>query len=204
MVDQLFKPDTIGMNLAYVNKLAGPAVRSDFHRHLYRLDGCELTLRSDNADKVVQAVEVAVTPNCQLSLEPLLGGYAGEPPLQLQALNFAQFGDMLSGASFYADCLSLCGNAADPVVTLHVEGPRALQLMEFAIEVPLVGEAALNASERWKTAMETAESDTYVVDTRFNCEPQRFEQVAQSAFATIQPSVFIFGKELGYTTDDCA
>lgn len=204
VVDQLFLPDAIGMNLAYVDKLAGPAVRSEFHRHQYRVDGCELTLRTDDADKTVQAVEVAVTPSCQLSLQPLLSAYAGEPPTQLQALNFGRFGEMLSGASYYADCLSMCGNAADPVVTLHAEGPRALHLLEFAIEVPLVGEAALHAAEQWRMAMETTESETYVVDNRFNCEPLRFDTVVAPAFAPIRPTVFIFGRDLGYGRDDCA
>lgn len=207
VVDQLFNTETIGMNLAYVEKLAGPAVRSELHRHLYRVDGCELTLRSDDADKAVQAVEVAITPSCQLSLEPVLGGYAGEPALQLQALRFGNFGQMLGGgASFYADCLSMCGNAADPVVSLHMEGPRALQFMEFAIEAPLVEDLALDAASQWRSAMEQAESETYVVDTRFNCEPQRFQPVAEKAFAPVKPAVFIFGRDLGYggEANDCA
>lgn len=207
VVDQLFTAEVIGMNLADVDKLAGPAVRSEDRRHLYRADGCELTLRTDAADKAVQAVEVAITPSCQLSLEPVLGGYAGEPALQLQALRFGNFGQMLGGgASYYADCLSLCGNAADPVVSLHMEGPRALHFMEFAIEAPLVNGPALNAAETWRSAMEAAESETYVVDTRFNCEPQRFQPVAEKAFAPVQPAVFIFGRELGYggEANDCA
>ncbi|WP_370679307.1 hypothetical protein [Comamonas sp. GB3 AK4-5] len=204
VVDQLFLADTIGMNLAQVDKLVGPAVRSALHRHQYRVDGCELTLRTDEADQTVQAVEVAITPSCQLSLQPLLRDYAGEPATQLQALNFARFAEMLSGASYYADCLSMCGNAADPVVTLHAEDPRALHLLEFAIEVPLVGDAALSAADHWRKTMETAESETYVLDNRFNCEPQRFAPVVAPAFAPIQPAVFIFGRDLGYGSDDCS
>ena len=203
VIEQLFTADTIGMNLAYVDKLAGPALRSDLHRHQYQVDGCALTLRTDDANKTVQAVEVAITPSCQLSLQPLLQGYAGEPATQLQALSFGRFAEMLSGASYYADCLSACGNAADPVVTLHAEGPRALHLLEFAVEVPQVDDAILNAVERWRKAMEAVESETYVLDNRFNCEPQRFESVAAPAFAPLKPAVFIFGRNLGYGSDDC-
>lgn len=206
VVDQLFTAEVIGMNLAYADKLAGPAVRSEDRRHLYRADGCELTLRTDEADKAVQAVEVTITPSCQLSLEPLFNSFAGEPPLQLQALNFGNFGKLLGGASYHADCLSMCGNAADPVVSLYMESPRALHLLEFAIQAPLVNGPALDAAETWRSAMEQAESETYVVDTRFNCEPQRFQPVAEKAFAPVKPVVFIFGRGLGYDAEagDCA
>ena len=201
-VDQLFTPEAIGMNLAYVEKIAGPAVRSDDHRHLYRVDGCELTLRTDDADKAVQVVEVAVTPSCQLSLEPLISTFAGTPPLQLDTLTMGSFHDKLGGA-YYADCLSMCGNAADPVVSLVVEGPRALQLMEFALEVPLVDGPALDAAEQWRSAMQQAESEDYVLDGRFNCEPQRFQSVVAPGFAAVKPARFIFGHGLAFESGEC-
>lgn len=206
VVEQLFTAEVIGMNLAHINQLAGPAVRSELHRHQYQVDGCALTLRTDDADQTVQAVEVAITPSCQLSLAPLFNSFAGEPPLQLQALNFDNFGKLLGGASYYADCLSQCGNAADPTVALYMEGPRALHLLEFAIAVPLVNGPALDAAETWRSAMEKAESETYVLDTRFNCEPERFQPVAAPAFAAVHPTVFMFGRGLGYSAEagDCA
>lgn len=202
VVDQLITAETIGMNLAYVDKIAGPAVRSEAHRHLYRVDGCEVTLRSDDADKVVQAVEVAIAPSCQVSLEPLMGSFAGTPPLQLNALTFGKLEQVLGGG-YYADCLASCGNAADPVVTLYVEGPRALQLMEFALEAPLVNGPALEAADQWKQAMEKAESEHYVLDNRFNCEPERFRDVAAAAFAPVKPANFVFGRGLDYQEGDC-
>lgn len=202
VVEQLVTAETIGMNLADVEKIAGPAVHSDGHRHRYHVDGCEVTLRSDEADKVVQAVEVALAPSCKVSLEPLIGSYAGTPPLQLHELTFGKFEQRLGGR-YYADCLASCGNAADPVVSLYVEGPRALQLMEFSLEVPLVSGPALAASKQWEQAMEKAESEHYVVDNRFNCEPERFRDVAASAFAPVKPLHFVFGHGLVYQTGEC-
>lgn len=202
VVDQLMNSETIGMNLAYVEKLAGPAVRSEQHRHLFRVDGCELTLNTDDADKVVQAVEVAIAPSCQVSLEPLLGSFAGTPPKPLNELTFGQFEQMLGG-SYYADCLTLCGNAADPVVQLIAEGPRALQFMEFALSVPLVDGAALEAADKWRDAMQKAESEDYVLDTRFNCEPQRFKELVSPAFAAIKPARFAFGSGLDFQNGEC-
>ena len=205
VVDQLITAETIGMNLADVDKLAGPSVhsvRSADHRHLYRANGCEVTLRTDEADKVVQAVEVAIAPSCKVSLAPLLGGYAGTPPMQLNELTFGKLEGTLGGG-YYADCLASCGNAADPVATLYIEGPRALQLMEFVLEVPLVSGPALDAADQWKQAMEKAESENYVVDNRFNCESERFRDVAAKAFSPVKPVNFVFGRGLAYGTDDC-
>lgn len=202
VVDQLMNSETIGMNLAYVEKLAGPAMRSELHRHLFKVDGCELTLRTDDADKVVQAVEVAITPSCKVSLEPVLGSFAGTPPKQLHELTMGQFEQMLGG-SYYADCLTMCGNAADPEVQLIAEGPRALQFMEFALSVQLVGDASLAAADKWRDGMSKAESEDYVLDTRFNCEPQRFRELVSPAFAAIQPSRFVFGNSLGFQNGEC-
>ncbi|MEX8192979.1 hypothetical protein [Comamonas guangdongensis] len=202
VVDQLLSVETIGMNLAQVKKLAGPAVHSEAHRHLLRTDGCDITLLSDEADKVVQAVEVALAPSCQVSLQPLLGSLAGTPPQLLGELSMGRFEQLLGGA-YYADCLSMCGNAADPVVSLIAEGPRALQLMEFAVTVQLVAGPALEAADKWRDAMQKAESEDYVLDTRFNCEPERFKDVVGPAFAAIKPTSFVFGSGLGFQSGEC-
>ena len=201
-IDRIISSDAIGMDLASVAKIAGPAVRSEAHRHLYRVDGCEVTLRSDDADKRVQAVEVALAPECQASLEPVIGGYAGTPAMQLSELSFGNFEIMLGGR-YYADCLASCGNAADPVVSLYVQGPQTLKGMGFVLQAPLVNGPALEASLQWKQAMEKAESEHYVVDNRFNCEPERFRDSAVAAFAFVKPVNFVFGRGLDYPKDAC-
>ncbi|CAM4313067.1 Lipoprotein [Comamonas aquatilis] len=202
VIDQLFSLETVGMNLAYVEKIAGPAMRSEFHRHQFRSDGCEVTLLTDDADKVVNGVEVAIAPSCNLSLAPLLGGFAGEPPITLNELTFGRYEQMLGGG-YYADCLSLCGNAADPVVYLHAEGSRAMHLMEFMVQAPMVSGPVLNATSQWRDAMIKAESEDYVLDTRFNCDPQRFRSVIATGLAAVKPMAFTFGRDLGFPPGEC-
>ena len=51
--------------------------------------------------------------------------------------------------------------------------------------------------------MSKAESEDYVLDTRFNCEPQRFRELVSPAFAAIQPSRFVFGNSLGFQNGEC-
>ncbi|WP_417285242.1 hypothetical protein [Comamonas sp.] len=203
VIDQLFSLETVGMNLAYVEKIAGPAMRSEFHRHQFRSDGCEVTLLTDDADKVVNGVEVAIAPSCNLSLAPLLGGFAGEPPITLNELTFGKYEQMLGGG-YYADCLSLCGNAADPVVYLHAEGSRAMHLMEFMVQAPMVSGPVLNATSQWRDAMIKAESEDYVLDTRFNCDPQRFRSVIATGLAAVKPTAFTFGRDLGFPPGECS
>ena len=83
VIDQLFDTETIGMNLAYVEKIAGPAMRSEFHRHQFRTDGCDITLVSDEADKVIESVEIDIAPSCNLSLKSVLNVSEGQPDIKL-------------------------------------------------------------------------------------------------------------------------
>ncbi|MDR2300226.1 MAG: hypothetical protein LBE30_17995 [Comamonas sp.] len=202
VIDQLFDTETIGMNLAYVEKIAGPAMRSESHRHQFRTDGCEVTLVSDDADKVINSMEVSISPSCNLSLEPVLGSTAGEPATRLGELSFGRFEQMLGG-NYYADCLTLCGNAADPVVYLQAEGSRATGFMDFAVQAPMVEDTVLDATSAWRDAMTKAESEDYVLDTRFNCEPQRFKDVIASGLKNAKPTVFSFGRGLKFEQGDC-
>ena len=51
LLTQLISWEAIGMNLAYVQQRAGPAIRSEDHRHHYMVQGCQLVLGSDGQDK---------------------------------------------------------------------------------------------------------------------------------------------------------
>lgn len=199
---ELFSHDVLGMNLAYVEKLAGPAIRSQMHYHHFKVEGCEFVLKTDDKDKAVVDMEIEITPTCNLPLEPLLGSFADDTP-RLHDLNFTNLQETLGGA-FYADCLTMCGNAYDPSVYMHAEGPRALNFVEFQLRVKLVDDAAIEASNLWEEAMKAGESEDYVIDTRFNCEPYKYREVAAKAFAKVKPHSLRFGSGLAadsYETD---
>lgn len=88
-------------------------MRSEFHRHQFRTDGCDITLVSDEADKVIESVEIDIAPSCNLSLKSVLNVSEGQPDIKLGDLTFGGFEPLLD-SRYYADCLTLCGNAADP------------------------------------------------------------------------------------------
>lgn len=191
---ELFSHDVLGMNLAYVEKLAGPAIRSNMHYHEFKLEGCQFTLKTDDSDKAVVDMEVQITPTCNLPLEPLLGSFADHTP-RLNDLNFNTLQEALGGA-YYADCLTMCGNAYDPSVYMHAEGPRALNFVEFQLRVKLADDDAIQASDLWESAMKAGESEDYVVEGRFNCDPYKYREVATKAFANVKPHSLRFGSGL--------
>lgn len=202
VIDQLFSTETIGMNLAYAQQIAGPAIRSEFHRHLFRTDGCDITLISDEADKVIESVEVDIAPSCSLSLKSVMHVSEGQPDMPLSALTFGSFESLLP-SHYYADCLSLCGNAADPVVYLEAKGSRVTGFINYAVQAPMVDGTVLDASFAWRDAMTKAESEDYVLDTRFNCEPERFRSVISAGLQNAKPTVFSFGRGPGFVQGDC-
>ena len=202
VVDQLFSLETLGMNLAYVEKIAGPAMRTEDKRHVFRTDGCDITLIADKDGKVIESVEVNITPSCDLAVKTVLTVTANPPETKLNALTFGEFDDMVGG-NYYADCLSLCGNAMEPYIALNFEGSRLTNFVEYAISAPMVDDKILDATSAWQAAMSKAESEHYVVDTRFNCEPERFRDVIAKGMKNAKPTVFRFGRGIGYQQGDC-
>jgi len=191
---ELFSLEVLGMNLAYVEKLAGPAMRSQMHYHEFKLEGCQFTLKTDDSDKAVVDMEVQITPTCNLPLEPLLGSFADNTP-RLNDLSFNALQETLGGA-YYADCLTMCGNAYDPSVYMHAEGPRALNFVEFQLRVKLDDDDSIQASNIWEAAMTAGESEDYVMEGRFNCDPYKYREVANQAFANVKPHSLRFGSGL--------
>ena len=123
LLTQLISWDAIGMNLAYVNQRAGPAVRSEDHQHHYMVQGCQLVLRSEQQNKTIRSVQVALSPGCDVDV----GGLLGMPQRQtLDTLTFGAFEEAMGSGQYLADCLRDCGNAYIPNVYLVAQGSRAL------------------------------------------------------------------------------
>ena len=177
-------------------------MRSEFHRHQFRTDGCDITLVSDEANKVIESVEIDIAPSCNLSLKSVLNVSEGQPDIKLGALTFGSFEPLLD-SRYYADCLTLCGNAADPVVYLEAKGSRLTNFINYSVQAPMVDGKVLDATAAWRVAMTKAESEDYVLDTRFNCEPERFRNVIAAGLRHARPTVFSFGRGPTFEQGDC-
>lgn len=186
--------DTIGMNLAYVKKLAGPPIRSQDHQHEFVVQGCRLVLTSDNEDQLVRSVQVAVASECDLDAGALLG--LGKR-LPLSTLTFGAFDDAMGSGQYLADCLRDCGNAYVPHVYLSVMGSRALQFKDVMLSASIASDDVMLASRKWADVMVDRESEDWVVrDWAFNCQPAKYRDVAAIAFRNIKPQYISFGDEL--------
>ena len=197
LLTQLISWDAIGMNLAYVQQRAGPAVRSEDHQHYYMVQGCQLVLGSDQQDKAIRSVQVALSPGCDMDVGGVLGMSQPQP---LNALTFGAFDEAMGSGQYLADCLRDCGYAYVPSIYLVVQGSRALQFRQVMLTAELAADQAMVAAGQWADAMVAKESEDWVVrDLGFNCKPQKYRDVAAQALRSIKPEFFSFGDELEFS-----
>jgi len=194
LLAQLASWDTVGMNLAYVQKLVGPPVRSEDHQHEFVVQGCTLTLTTDDQDRSVRSVKVPVASECSIDAGALLGLGKSFP---LGTLTFGAFDDAMGSGQYLADCVRDCGNAYVPNVYLAVKGSRALQFKDVMLTSSIASDAVIDAARQWAAVMVDKESEDWVVrDFAFNCQPAKYRDVAASALRTIKPQYLSFGDEL--------
>ncbi|BDE70857.1 hypothetical protein JQN63_11845 [Delftia lacustris] len=196
LLTQLISWDAIGMNLAYVQQRAGPTIRPEDHRHHYMVQGCQLVLTSDGQDRAIRSVQVALRPECNVDVGGLLGMPQRQP---LKALSFGAFDEAMGSGQYLADCLRDCGNAYVPSVYLVAQGSRALQFRQVMLTAELAADPVIEAAGQWADAMVAKESEDWVVrDLGFNCQPQKYRDVAAQALHTVKPEFFSFGDELEF------
>lgn len=196
LLTQLISWDAIGMNLAYVQQRAGPAIRSEDHRHHYTIQGCQLVLGSDGQDKVIRSMQVALTSSCNVNVGGLLGMSQPQP---LNALTFGALDEAVGSGQYLADCLRDCGNAYVPSVYLVAQGSRAWQFRQVMLTAELATDPIIEAAGRWADAMVAKESEAWVVtDLGFNCQSQKYRDAAAQALRTVKPEFFSFGDELEF------
>ena len=196
LLAQLVSLEAIGLNMAYVEKMAGPPMRSESHQHQFQVQGCSLVLGSDEEDKTIRSVQVAVTPGCDADVSAVLGL---QNSLPLSRLTFGHFDEAMASGQYLADCLKDCGNAYVPNIYLVASGSRAQQFKEVMVSVPLAADAVLKASDQWVNAMALKETQDWInVDQGFNCHPQKYREPAAQALRAIQPAFLSFGNQLEY------
>lgn len=192
-LSRVFNPEMISADLAYLEQVTGPARNSYGKTKIYKVDGCEIT--TTVADGSVRSLRIELSHSCTFNLNNYIPNFHGRLPAP-HVMTFGQFNSISGGkGQFTADCLSMCGNAADPVIYEHWQGSRADSGIEILLEVAQVG-AALIAAEKWQEAMEKVEGYEWVIDTKFNCNPTKYNQVAQRAFRDVTISAITIGYDI--------
>lgn len=138
------------MNLAYVEKTVGPAIRSEFGFHEFEIENCKLTLQTGEQGRSVEQIQLELTPECHASTTGL---FTAEAIRKLSDLTFADYATLLDSSFFTSDCLTSCGNASDPVVSLGNPGSRSNQDIKIAVNRAIVSDDFMEAVGKWTSLM---------------------------------------------------
>ncbi|CAM5554748.1 hypothetical protein [Eoetvoesiella caeni] len=196
-VSEIFNGDMLGTNQRYFESIAGIPRESYGDDHVFRIQGCNITARMGGGK--VSSLYMKLTDKCRPDLTTFIAGYAPPPGRTLTAGAFIE--SSKSGMLTYtADCLRSCGNASAPTVYAHWQGPRAANFTEVVLEVALIDDNAIDASNVWEKHITAAVSEDYVLGTKFNCD-RRFDAVANQAFKNVKVTAIAVGH--GLKTPGC-
>lgn len=192
LLAKIFTADMLGAKLAYLEAIAGPVFKTDGHDRIYKVGGCVVIVGAVRG-KIVNLGIRGYRPGCSFDIaQYFAGGYDHPvPPLPT-------FGDIKQGLGgrWSADCLALCNNAADPVVTLHYQGSHADNFNDLVAEVPVDTDPVLAAWTDWRARLTAKYGQAYVEGGKFKTG-DNLDAVATKDFAAIRPTTVRVGGNLG-------
>lgn len=192
---QVFDPEILFSDVAYLEHIIGSPAKNTYDNYrIYKVDGCEV--EATISEGTVRSLHIDLSPNCTFDLNAFLPSRSNTFPTT-HLMTFGQFNSTNESQGYiniYASCLTGCGNAADPVIYEHWEGPRAYGQLEIMLEVVQI-DSAWKAAEKWKEKMVKAEGHEWVEERKFNCT-QKYETVAQQAFQDVTISAITVGYDI--------
>ncbi|AYD66471.1 hypothetical protein DVB37_23020 [Achromobacter sp. B7] len=191
-VKEVFNGAMLGANQRYLESVAGVPRESFGNDHVFVVQQCQVRATIGNGK--VTALRLELAPGCEADLKSFIGEDA---PKAGQPITPGMFG---RGLRYTADCLSQCGNAADPSVYALWTAPRSSGAVEVLMETVLVSGKAMDAADAWEAQIKKAAGEDYVMDTKFNCET-RFDDAAQAAFKDVPVTAITVG--YGLPTQRC-
>ncbi|WP_175162302.1 hypothetical protein [Achromobacter aegrifaciens] len=175
-VQEVFNGNMLGKSQAHFETIAGAPQESYGDDRVFDVQGCLVTATIKSGK--VSALSLEPSETCKPDLASFIGEYAPKPG---QKITPAAFG---SDLTYTADCLTDCGNAADPWVYASWTAPSVAGGMEIMLGFVQAGDQALDAAEKWATQMEKAEGKDYLLNNKFNCDA-RYNSVADAAFKNV-------------------
>jgi len=188
---KIFTPDILGANVAYLETITGPAFRTEAAERTYKVDGCQIVVGVEKG-KIANIGVDGVSAHCSFPIaQYFAGGYDHPvPPLP-------SFGDIKDGLGghYGATCLSLCGNAAAPVVWLTYSGSHADNFNGLYAAIPITGGPALDAYEDWSAKLIAKYGQAYVENGQYE-GGDSLDDVAAKDFARVRPTLIRVGQDL--------
>ena len=130
-LSQLMTADMIGVQIAYIENIVGPAKRISGSSREYQIGGCTVNIIADEKDNSISSIELTnINKNCDFdSSNIFLNGRAS-------TLLFKNVISLRGNNWFaYYSCFEACGNAANPTYGAFVDAPRVQQFMNYSFKV---------------------------------------------------------------------
>lgn len=189
----LFAPDTLFVQVAYVEKTVGPAWKVQGDHRQYKLGPCVVTLIAQKGEVI--GMEMDVNAQCNPDLQNFVG-VAG--PLRVAGKTFGDIAAIVPNNEYAADCLTMCGNAYDPSLYMILRGAHFNDFIDVAVSAAQVDKRTIEAGAQWATAMEKAKGEEYVMGTDFNCDRSK-DAAAQVILAPARITHIQAGQQLDPT-----
>ena len=191
---RIFIGDMLDANVAYLETITGPAFKEEGDHSIYLVDGCRV-LVGKAAGKIENLGMEGLSAKCHFDLSPFMSSSDGHPfPKGL--VTFGDIEGQWTGL-YGADCLSGCGNAADPVIYLRAGGSHADNYNEVVASVPMATDAVIDAADRWKAAIADKHGeDTLAYGTRCLKPGDTESEVAAKAFGAMHPETIRVGHDV--------
>ena len=200
LVDTIFQPKTLHMNIQYFESFAGSAkyVENTPPKRVYEIQGCVFTATLLSLDQpTITSLTVNISPNCSADLGKFFQIENQES--RLSNITFGKLENLIGGQlsmNYFADCLRNCGNSYDPAVYSHWIAPRSLQYLEMKANVLLITDESLESAGKWQNVMIENEGEGWVLNGNYNCFPNKYNFVAHKEFANITITSITFGYKL--------
>jgi hypothetical protein len=188
---KIFTPDILGANVAYLETITGPAFRTEGSDRTYKVGDCQVIVGVAKR-KIANVGVDGVSPHCSFPIAQYFAeGYDHPvPPL-------ATFGDIKDGLGghYSATCLSLCGNAAAPLVSLTYSGSHADNFNGLYAAIPITGGPAFDAYQDWGAKLIAKYGKAYVENGQYE-SGDSLQDVAAKDFARVRPTLIRVGQDL--------
>jgi len=205
-LQDIFNADMLNVRMPFLESRVGVARRvfnvAGEQGRTYVIDGCDVTAYIRKKEVVAYSLVLggsepwrSAKGNCNIDISTFT-----DETLRTNDLTIGKFinvmGTGLAGMGltgfgadprnlFRAACITSCGNAADPTVEFHWDGPLASGLLKIDLISTISDSTSIDAAERWKNLITKAEGETYVINAKYNCD-ERYQKIGLQLFRDVQ------------------
>ena len=199
----VFAPDALGENVAHLETITGP----DFSAtpgppggsqtiNTYKVDRCRVLVGVSNGTVDNVGIE-NYGGDCQFQVGQYFHQDVGKDGKTQDVVSSTPtIGELTRGlgGTFVSDCITFCGNAADPVVLLEYDGSHADNFDQLVATIVLNSDNTMKASEVWASALAKKYGNDY--PAQMDNTKDNLNDVADDAFRDIRPTTIQVGQRL--------